>query len=239
MAHNDCPDNVDLGHPTGRRLQYALMRLLIRLLFRLSIIGLEHVPAAGPVIIIINHIAFLDPVMVCGSFPRRVIPLAKAEAYQSLAWGWLTKIYGTIPVHRGEADMNAIKLALRILRQGGVILMAPEGTRSPAYQLQTVKDGAAILAWRSGAQLLPIGVTGTHRVKAHWLKLKRAPVHLSIGQPFCLQSPGGHNRVSREEMSAMTKQMMYRLAAQLPPEFRGVYSNIKNAKEICPLFADK
>ncbi len=231
MVRNDLSKDVDLGNAAGRWLQYAVLRVLTKLFARFKVTGLENVPATGPVIIIINHIAFLDPVMVFGGFPRRMIPMAKAEAFDSPVWGWFVKVYGTIPVHRGEVDMSAIKSALRILKQGGVILMAPEGTRSPTYQMQPAKDGATILALRSGAQVLPIGVTGTHRVKDYLRKLKRVPIQLSIGRPFWLQSPAGDGRLSREALPIATKQMMYRLAAQLPPEFRGVYSNVEDAQE--------
>ncbi len=147
-------------------------------------------------------------------------------------------IYGVIPVHRGEGDMNAVKLALRVLKRSGAVLLAPEGTRSPTCQMQPAKDGAVMLALRSNAQIVPIGVTGTHRVKAHWAKLKRPRIQLSVGKPFRLQSLSGNNRLSRSELSAVTEQMMYRLAAQLPPEFRGVYSNVETAAESHLVLAD-
>lgn len=223
MAHGKLPKDVDLGTPFGRWLQLAVLRILIKGIARLKISGLEHVPPAGPLIVIINHIAFLDPMMIAGYVPRRTIPMAKAEAFKTPVWRWLMNIYGTIPVHRGEVDVHAVKTALRILKHGGAILMAPEGTRSPTYQLQPAKDGMAILALRSGAQIVPVGITGTHLVRHHLKKLRRAPIHLSIGKPFRLKSSTGPAKVSREEMTAITTQMMGRLAAQLPPEFRGVY----------------
>lgn len=200
--------------------------MLMRLILRYEITGHENIPTTGPVIIIINHIAFLDPVMVFGSVPRRVVPMAKSEAFDLPFWGLFVKVYGTIPVHRGEGDMSAIKHALRFLKRGEMILMAPEGTRSRTHQMQPARDGASLLALRSGAPVVPIGVTGTHRVKEHWLRLKRPPIHLSVGKPFRVQPPSsGNGRFSREEMSAITQEAMYRLATQLPPEFRGVYGN--------------
>jgi len=122
--------------------------------------------------------------------------------------------------------MQSVKSALRILKQGGAVLLAPEGTRSRTYQLQRAKDGAVILALRSNAQILPVGVTGTQRVKTHLLKLKRPPLTFSIGKPFRVEELTSNNsRPSRQEIGTMTTQMMCRLAAQLPPEYRGVYSN--------------
>lgn len=221
--------NDPSGHAFGYWLQMKTLRILMKLLLRFEITGLEHIPATGPVIIIINHIAFLDPIMVFGSVPRRVTPMAKIEAFDQPVWGLFMKVYGAIPVHRGEADTNAIKQALRLLKAGEIVLLAPEGTRSPTHQLQPAKDGATVLALKSGAPIVPIGVTGTHQMKAYLRKLKRAPVHLSVGKPFYVQPPTYDSRLARQEIAAVTREVMYRLAAQLPPEYRGVYSNLGEA----------
>jgi 1-acyl-sn-glycerol-3-phosphate acyltransferase len=213
------------GNPFWRVFILLVVRLLIKLLLRVEIIGLHHVPASGPVIIIINHIAFLDPVLIITSLHRTVIPLAKIEVFSLPLWGWMTKSHGSIPVRRGEVDLDAMKAALRVLKSGGIILLAPEGTRSRNYQMQPAKDGAIILALRSEAVILPIGITGTHQVKANWLRGRRAPIRLSIGAPFRPEPPSGASRPSREEISALTTQAMIRVAEQLPPEFRGVYGD--------------
>jgi 1-acyl-sn-glycerol-3-phosphate acyltransferase len=209
----------------------GVLGLLMKALLRLEVVGLENIPAAGPVVIIINHIAFLDPLMVCGVSPRLVIPLAKKEAFDSFLWQPLLKLYGTIPVQRGEADTRAVKAALQLLRQQGVILMAPEGTRSSTYQLQPGKEGAAMIALRGEAVIVPIGITGTHQIRANLIRFKRAPVRLVIGRPFRLRSTSANGRSNRVEMAAMTQELMYRLARQLPAEFRGVYANLEAATE--------
>jgi 1-acyl-sn-glycerol-3-phosphate acyltransferase len=221
MALND-----PTGNAMGRWLELTVLRGLMKL-SRVEWTGFDNIPRTGPLIFIINHIAFQDPVMILGSLPRRTIPFAKVEAFDSGIWSFLMRVYGTIPVRRGEVDMGAIKSALRILKNGGAILLAPEGTRSRNYQLQPGKDGATILALRSGAPIVPIGVTGTHRIVAHFKQLKRPPVHFSVGKPFCLRRRDtGNRRPTREEISGMTREAMYRLAAQLPPEFRGVYRDV-------------
>lgn len=213
------------GSPFGRVFILFVVRLLIKLLLRVEISGMHYVPASGPVVIIMNHIAFLDPVLVITSLHRIVIPLAKIEVFSLPLWGWMTKTHGSIPVRRGEVDLEAMKAALRVLKSGGSILLAPEGTRSRNYQMQPGKDGAVILALRSEAVILPIGITGTHQVKANWLRGRRAPIRLTIGPPFRPEPPSGSSRPSREEISLMTTQAMLRVAEQLPPEFRGVYGN--------------
>lgn len=208
-----------------------LLRLLVKLLLRLEVNGLENIPPAGPVIMIINHIALFDPVMVCAASPRLVIPMAKKEAFASL-WGPFLRGYDVIAVHRGEGDIKAVKSALRVLQHNGAVLLAPEGTRSSNHQMQPGKEGAVMLALRSKAWLVPIGVTGTERIKAYWTRLKRAPVQLSIGRPFRLGSTPDNGRVSRAEMAAMTQEVMYRLARQLPAAYRGVYGHVEEATEI-------
>lgn len=210
----------------------GLLRLLIKLLLRPEVTGLEHIPVSGPLIIIINHIALLDPLMVCGVSPRLVIPMAKKEAFDSPLWGPLLKLYDIISVDRGEADLRAIKSALHILQHKGAILMAPEGTRSPTYQLQPAKEGAAMLAYRSKAIIVPVGVIGAQHVKAYWFKLRRAPIHLAVGKPFRLHSASTQGRASRAELAQMTEELMLRLAQQLPPEFRGVYDQPEAAHEV-------
>ena len=221
MAYND-----PHGHAFGRWLELTILHGVMKS-SRFKIMGLEHVPETGPLVLIINHIAFSDPMLVFGSFPRRVVPLAKVEAFNSRLLSFLMKVYGTIPVHRGEVDMGAIKSALRILKDGGVVLLAPEGTRSLDHQLRPGKDGATILALRSGAPIMPIGITGTHQLVACWKRLRRPAIHLSVGAPCYVQRPAsGNSRPSREEISAITHEAMYRLAAQLPPDFRGAYGDV-------------
>ncbi len=200
----------------------------MRIILRLKITGLKHVPETGPLVVVINHIAFWDPVVVIAQIPRLAIPMSKAEVFKFPVFGWIVKTGGAIPVHRDEADMAAVKMALKVLKRQGVILLAPEGTRSPTCQLQQAKDGAAMLALREKAQILPVAITGTHRLKINWKQLRRAPVNITIGEPFFLQTTSGKGRPSREEMVSLTGEIMYSLARLLPPEFRGVYGNLKD-----------
>ena len=220
-----------LGHPLGRKITVIVVRLVIRLLLRLDVSGLDNLPPTGPVLIVINHIALLDPVLICAIFPRMVTPIAKKEAFDLFFFRALMNVYGTISVNRGEADIGAIKTALRVLRRDGLILLAPEGTRSPTYRLQEGKEGAVVLALRSSATILPVGVTGTHQIKSYWRRFRRAPVQLSIGKPFSLRSATGERHISRAERAAMLREMMYRLAAQLPNEYRGIYHNLEESTE--------
>lgn len=220
-----------VGNPRIQRFLIWLLRLLMKLLLRCEISNPERMPASGPVIVIINHIAWLEPIITLGGFSRIVVPMAKQEIFDYFLAGSIMRIYQAIPIRRGEADLHAVKLALQVLKNGGAVLMAPEGTRSRTCQLQTGKAGAVTLALRANAAILPVGVTGTHQVETYWKRLKRAPVRLSVGLPFWLRPTSPQLHPQRQELEAMTGEMMYRLARQLPPECRGVYANLDQATE--------
>ena len=97
--------------------------------------------------------------------------------------------------------------------------------------MQPPKDGAASLALRTGAAVVPVGITGTERISAHWRQFKRAPVHLLVGKPFYFRATSTEGRVSRADLATMMDEAMYRVAALLPAEFRGVYSDLEAATE--------
>lgn len=210
-----------------RKLLNALLRVLYFLLFRLEVSGAENVPPTGPLILMINHIDALDPFLVVGIFPRSVTPMSKVELFDLPLIGILAQAYGAFPIRRGQVDKRAIRQALHVLQEGGVLLVAPEGTRSPTYSLQRGKEGMALIAARTGAPLIPVAVTGTEHAGSHWRRLHRAPVRIVIGEPFRLD-PGGEH-VRRPLLRTMTGEAMYRLAAILPPSYRGVYGKLNEA----------
>src|SRR5512139_4338266 len=121
--------------------------------------GIENVPAEGPTILMINHIAFIDPFVVLNLLPRDIVPLAKIEVYSYPVVGIFPRLYGVIPVRREEVDRRAIQQSLEVLKAGEIILVAPEGTRGPA--LKEGREGVAYLASRSEAPIVPVGIDGT------------------------------------------------------------------------------
>lgn len=228
MRRPEIVGDVVPGHGWVRATVETVGRFLIRLLVRVEATGLANVPAEGSLVVIINHIAFWDPILVMGAIKSRlIIPMSKVEVLGFPVVGWLVKAGGTIPVHRGEADTRAIKLALSVLKHDGAVLLAPEGTRSRTYQMQPAKDGATMLALRSQAVVVPVAVIGAHRLLDGWRRLKRPLVTVTIGSPFTLQTPSGQRKPSRDETSLLTQQMMYRLAELVPPDYRGVYRHVE------------
>ena len=229
---NNPPARYNHAHWEGRRrfLRFLIRVIGFNLLVRLDRVeGLENVPAHGPAIMMINHIAFVDPIVVLHLLPRNIVPLAKVEVYNYPLVGVFPRMWGVIPVRREEIDRRAIQGALDVLRAGEIILVAPEATRSP--QLQQGKEGVAYLASRSGAPIVPVAIEGsegfpTLPFKKRW----RGPgVQVRFGRPF--QYLPTEDRHRRDRMRQMTDEAMYILAAMLPESRRGVYSDLSKATQ--------
>jgi 1-acyl-sn-glycerol-3-phosphate acyltransferase len=191
--------------------------------------GMENVPADGPAILMINHIAFIDPLVVLHVLERNITPMAKIEVYDLPVIGIFPKIWGVIPVRREEVDRRAIQMTLDVLRAGEIVLVAPEGTRGPA--LKEGKEGVAYLAARSGAPVVPVAVQGTEpfpalRGAAGW----RTPgASVVFGRPFRYRE--AYRRARGEDLRQMTDEAMYVLAGLLPEKGRGVYADMAKATQ--------
>lgn len=213
--------------PMRRVLRWLITNIGLRWLAKVDqLIGLENVPPTGPAIIMINHIAFVDPIVVLGNLPRNLVPLAKAESSQIPIWGIFPGLWGAIPVHRGEADREALMRALAVLAAGEMVLVAPEGTRHTA--IQDVKGGIAYLAYKSGAPVVPVAIEGTQGFPTLNPKRWAQPgAVITFGQPFRFKQVSG--RLPREALKQMTDEAMYQLAAMLPAERRGIYGDLSKA----------
>jgi 1-acyl-sn-glycerol-3-phosphate acyltransferase len=195
---------------------------------RVAIDGaVDEIPREGPVIIAANHASNLDPVVI-GSWlmptlGRRIQWLGKKELFDWPLLGWAAAHGGVHPVDRGAADVEAYRLAKRILDEGQVLFVFPEGTRSPDGVLQTPQDGVAVLAIRTGAPVVPVGIGGSSRV---WPKGQTLPhpgghVTARVGSPFqpaALLPPGMDRRAAKPVVSRM---IMDRIADLLPATQRG------------------
>ncbi len=189
--------------------------------------GGENIPRTGPVIMMINHIAFLDPVILTGLLPRPLVSMAKVEAYEDKLLGPLLHAFDSIPVNRGAADLQALRRILDALEAGLAVLIAPEGHRSESGGLGEAHEGIAFVAYRAKVPIVPVGISGTPAFKHNYWKMKKTHVTYRFGQPFYLDSGG--ERVTADILKQMTDEAMYQLAALLPPEQRGRYANLDEA----------
>ncbi|MEO8229976.1 MAG: lysophospholipid acyltransferase family protein [Chloroflexota bacterium] len=215
----------------------AFGRLVWRFMARVELRGLEHLRnLEGPVLLVANHVSNADAPLI-GSFVtpalgRRIYWLGKQEALDWPIVGKLLELNAVIGIQRGSADVEAFRSAKRVLDEGHVLIVFPEGTRSPTGALQEAKEGTTILAQRTGARIVPIGVSGTRRV---WPRGQRLPhptrgrVVLRIGEPFTISVPGS-GTARRAAQVAATTVIMGQIAALLPSQQRGVYATTAVAK---------
>ena len=192
--------------------------------------GLENLPKEGPAILLINHIAFIDSLVVLHTTPRNIVPLAKIEVYNYPVIGIFPRLWGVIPIRREEVDRRAVQQVLEVIRAGEIVLVAPEGTRGT--QLSQGKEGIAYLASRSGAPIVPVAVEGTPGFPAlRFLSPRwRGPgAVVRYGKPFRFRSEYRNSR--REKLRQMTDEAMFVLASMLPEKRRGFYADLSKATQ--------
>jgi 1-acyl-sn-glycerol-3-phosphate acyltransferase len=195
--------------------------LIFRFLARIEITGVGNVPQEGPYIIICNHLHRFDPPLLLIALPVRMTVLAANKYRNHPIFGPFLSSMGAIYVRRGEVDRQALRACLDVLGEGGIIGMAPEGTRSPTGALQEGRTGVAYLASRAGVPILPVAVTGTEKMSASLKRLRRGHVKAVIGEPFIL--PATERKARGKQLKECTELIMHRLADMLPEEYRGVY----------------
>ena len=218
----------------ARRLLWWLARFLVWLLTRPEIHGSVQAIPDSAALVVSNHLGNAD--LVFGVAAARRLPevIAKAELRQLPVVGLLMRAYGMIWVHRGRPDRAALRAALQGLAEGRIVCIAPEGRESVTGALEEATRGAAFLAIKSGAPIVPVTFTGTenHAVWNNIRRLRRTPVSMTIGQPFYLRRPAPDASKTASEsrdLGAATLQIMQTLASQLPDQYRGVYAATASA----------
>jgi 1-acyl-sn-glycerol-3-phosphate acyltransferase len=205
---------------------YSILRgafwVFTHLVCRYRVSGRKYVPLKGSLIIVANHLSWYDPIILGVVLPRRVWFFSKAEIFLWPIIGLLCKLTGQIPVHRGESDRAALEKGIVYVREGKALMIFPEGTVERQEELIAAHAGAAMLAMRTGATVLPVAHCGTRRVL-------RSPrflfprVDIQIGKPYTPVLP---EEVSRKVgLQRITEDMMTRIAEMLPEEQRGIYKN--------------
>ncbi len=233
-AHRDERDRVDAFRRTRlygalfRGTRWAFRAAFVPLM-RLDVRGLENVPRRGALIIASNHLHNFDPEVVGAVIPRTVFIMAKKELFTVPVVGGFIRFFGAFPIDRGAADRVALRYAVHLVEDGEALLMFPEGTRSLTAKIEKVLPGAAFVALRTGAPILPVAVTGTETLPfdakaaaAGRRRQGRARVTVTFGAPFHL-GPGADGK--RPTMAAAADEMMRHIAALLPPEYRGIYAD--------------
>lgn len=212
------------------RVVNTSLKGLTRILCRVDDSQLGRVPESGPLILVANHINFLEvPLLYTHLMPRPVTGFAKAETWDNPAMAKLFDLWQAIPLRRGEVDLEAMRQALSVLQAGGILAVAPEGTRSGDGRLKRGYPGVVLLAQMSQAPLLPIAYYGGECFKENIKRLRRTDFHIVVGQSFSIQTEG--ISMTRQVRQLITDEIMYQLAALLPPAYRGHYSDLHAATQ--------
>lgn len=217
----------------GYRFIRFLIRVVLRLVTRMEVHGIEQVPPSGGCILVSNHLGRLDPALVYFYLERTDVVVLVAEKYQKVPLlPWVVRQLNGMFIDRFNPDFSTLREAISRLKAGCVLVLAPEGTRSKTEALQEGRFGAAFIAAHTGAQVIPVAITGTEdrQVKENLRRLRRSDVVLRAGEPFVLLPVKGKDR--EVTLAGYTDEIMCRLAALLPPRYRGIYAEHPRLKEL-------
>lgn len=221
------------------KLIRIITRFILRLIARVELIDFDRVPQTETVIVVTNHLGRLDAILGYILVDRADVIMMVAEKYEKVAlWRWIGSKLNVIWLNRFEADIHALRETTRRLKQGGILAVAPEGTRSPTEALQTGKPGAAFLAAKAGVPLLPVVLTGTEdRVVLERLRrFQRLDITVRVGEPFTLPPMDRKNRDAY--LTEQTEEIMCRIAAYLPEKYHGVYAGHPRLNELLAEIGD-
>jgi 1-acyl-sn-glycerol-3-phosphate acyltransferase len=210
------------------RVVRGVVGFLLRILCKLDIRGRDYIPEEGPYLLLTNHLHWLDPPVLAVAFPYRAHLFAAEKWEKHWLLGPLFRSLDAIFVQRGEVDRQALRQALAVLKHGGILGMAPEGTRSKTGGLQRGRNGAAYMAFRTGAKMVPVVISGQEQVLPSLRRGRRATVRVQFGEP--LEAPPVAGKATAEQVHALSQEIMYRLAAMLPPKYRGVYADVADKR---------
>jgi 1-acyl-sn-glycerol-3-phosphate acyltransferase len=217
--------------PTLRAILRSVIRFLFALLTQINVEGLENVPQQGSAILAANHQGLIDSRLIFSLIERSDVTGLVADKYKTKPiLPWLVTIVDGIWINREEADAHALRAAWDYLKRGGLLGIAPEGTRSHTGALIRAKTGVAFLADKAGVPIVPIAIAGTEKIFAELLHLRRPLLMIHFGQAFRL--PPLERSERNAGLQRNTDEIMCRIAAMLPLEYRGEYVDHPRLKEL-------
>jgi 1-acyl-sn-glycerol-3-phosphate acyltransferase len=213
-----------------------LIRVFLNLIANFELRGKENVPLTGGMIIASNHIGILDIIMVYYGIDRTDLFIPVAEKWEKIGWiRWLGKQLNFLFIDRYNPDLKTMRKMIALMEEGKCLVIAPEGTRSRAGSLIEGKPGVAYLAARSGFPVIPIAITGTEdkNILGNVKRIRKTNITLTGGKPFVIPPLLKTDR--DEALKKSMDEIMCRIAALLPEEYRGVYANHPRLKELLKL----
>jgi 1-acyl-sn-glycerol-3-phosphate acyltransferase len=204
----------------------ALFRMIFHILGRVTITGKEYIPYGQAYMVAMNHISIFDPPLAAAFWPEELEIIGASDVFDKPGQGQILKLYGVIPVHRGEFDRELLQRVVTALRAGRPLLMAPEGGRSHVTAMRRAKPGVAYIIEKTDVPVVPVGLVGT--TDDFWQRAKRGErpkLEVRIGKPFHLPIISEKGSARREARQRNADLVMRHLAGLLPQEYRGVYAD--------------
>ena len=193
------------------RWAHRLTNTFCKTMGHLEVQGVHHIPREGGVLLVSNHVSFLDPVIVGSAANREIHFMARSTAFDIPGLGKLISTYNAYPVNRGAPDLGALRKTISLLKAGNVVLMFPEGTRSVDGTLGKARDGACFIADRAGVPTIPVFHSGAERMlPRNSRRLRRAQLRVTFGEPLELVAEEFETR--REMYQQMGNQIMEAIA---------------------------
>jgi 1-acyl-sn-glycerol-3-phosphate acyltransferase len=208
----------------GRFITF-IIRLLLKILCKVEGVKLESVPRQGPLLLVFNHINFLEiPLIYTLLLPRNICGIAKKETWNNWFLRILAKAWGAIPIDRETPSISTFRKAGKALKEKKILCIAPEGTRSGTGVLAKGHQGVVFLALQNRIPILIVAHYGVEKFWHNIKRLKRTRITFVVGKPFMLVS---ETKITKNVHQEMTDQVMTRIAFMLPERYRGAYANLE------------
>lgn len=209
-----------------------IFRGLFHVLSHVEITGLENVPSRGPYLVAINHISLYEPPLILAFWPKAIEAVGAVDIWSKTGQSSLIRLYGGIPVHRGQYDRQLVETMVAVLESGRSLVIAPEGGRSHIPGMRRALPGVAYLMDLAHAPVIPVGMVGTtDDFMERALRMERPHLEMHIGKPFTLPPVEGKGEARRISRQHNADKIMVQIGALLPVEYRGVYA--EDTAKIC------
>ena len=207
-----------------RPVSRVFFRNLFRLLSRVQVSGTENIPEEGAYVIAVNHVSIFEPPLITSFWPHSIEVAGAVEILEQPIQSQIMRLYGTIPVHRGRFDRQSLDAMVGRLKAGRPVLIFPEGTRSRKPGLQQASTGAAYIASKARASVLPVGIAGTAILADEIRKFRRTQLMMSVGEMIRLPEIPWRSAERKEILHLQMERIMYAIADLLPRAYRGIYT---------------
>lgn len=206
---------------------------MFRTLTRLEVVGIENLPSSGGCLLAANHLSRLDAPLIFSLLTRKDSTALVADKYKKYPiFNWIVETAEAIWLDRDNPDFGALRAAVKYMRAGGAIGIAPEGTRSNTHSLMTPKPGVAFLAMKANVPIVPIAISGTEKTMYELIRFRRSRIRVEFGKPFELAVASRKDKDKDAALHQAADEIMCQIARYLAPQYWGAYAEHPRLKEL-------